>query len=1125
MKITDVSIDNRTSVMILVFILIIVGSISYVTLPREAAPDIQVPLVIVSTPYFGVSPEDIESLITQPIEKELNAISEVTKITSSSFEGYSLIQAEFESGYEIDDALQKVRDKVEKAEADLPEDVEKPEIIEINFSEFPIMTFNISGPQGLVQLKDIAEDMKEDIENIEGVLEVNISGGLEREVKIDVDIDKLVHYNVRFDDVINAVRDENQTIPGGSIDLANKSFLVRIPGEFSEPFLIDDLIVKMDDGYPIYVRDIADVSYSFKDKNTYSRLNGIDGVTIDVSKRIGANIINVADQIKALIKEYEERLPESLKFTLIVDQSKEIKQSVKNLENNIFSGLVLVLVVLFSLLGWRNAVFVAMAIPLSMLMSFVILSFMGITLNFVVLFSLILALGMLVDNAIVVIENIYKFLEEGYSLMEAAKQGAKEVAWPITTSTATTLTAFFPLLFWPGIMGDFLGYLPLTLIITLSSSLFIALVINPVFASIFMKIPVAKEGKKPGFIKRITNKLNNVLLPKTIDFYEKLLRKSLGETRDPKKKVTFNSIILTFLVFVFIITIFAMIGNPAVPNVIVLIASVLIGGLLIYAVKNPRLKVVNSTVLALVIIILTYFEFDHGVELFPDVDPPIIFINVESPAGANIDMSNKIASNIEKQLEPFFNVDVREVIVNVGKSNNPFDGGSSTPNKSTITVQFEDYDKRKQSSSLTTDQIREAVKNIAGAEIEVKKQDAGPPVGYPVNVEIIGEDFYKLGELSQQVKEKIKDIPGLVDLNDNYDSGRPEVRIEVNREKAALFNMNTSLIANAVRTAINGFEASQYRINEEEYDITVRLKEDQRNNIDKLRNLKINYNDKQGKTLSVPLITVADIEYSTGPGAIRRKDLNRVVTVTGNVDAGFNKNKVLQDVIAKLGDFKLPPNYKLDYTGENEEQAKAAAFLMKAFGIAFLGITLILVIQFNSAIQPMIIMLAVLISLIGVFLGLTVFAMSFGIIMTGIGVISLAGVVVNNNIVLMDYINILRGRGTSINDAVVGAGVRRFRPVTLTAITTVLGLIPLTFGFGFDIYSLSFESGGADADFWRQMGVAVIFGLMFGTLLTLVIVPVLFSLINDIGFIMTDRVKRIPDIGVKVKSRLKRIFK
>ncbi len=1104
MKITDVSIDNRTSVFILVAIIIIIGISSYSSLPREASPDVQIPLVIVSTPYFGVSPEDIESLITQPLEKEINTISEVKELRSASYEGYSLIQAEFQSGFDIDEALQKIRDKVEKAEPDLPSDVEKPEIIEINFSEFPIMTYNISGPFGLVKLKEIADDLKDEIEKIDGVLEVKISGGLEREVKVDVDINKLIHYDLRFDDIIDAIRNENQTIPGGSIDLKNKSFLVRVPGEFDRPYIVQDLIAKMKDGKPVYIRDVAGVSYDFKDRTTYARVNGVDAVTMNISKRVGANIIDIADKVKQIVTNTKQKYPENLVFNLTVDFSKDIKQSNRNLENNIFSGLVLVLLVLLFFLGIRNALFVAIAIPLSMLISFTLLSALGYTLNFIVLFSLILALGMLVDNAIVVIENIYKFLEEGYDLIQAAKNATAEVAWPISTSTLTTVLAFLPIVFWPGVVGDFMFYLPVTVIITLSSSLFVALVINPVFASKFMKVENPSDKPKTIFqkvvapINKLTHFFTEIMLPIVMRYYENFLNIVIGQERPKKQKVHLRNWFGLVATVLLIMITNAAVETPEIPNVIVLIISTLIGAAIIFLFLNPRLKVISGTVLLLIIISLVYREFDHGVEFFPTIDPPRVYINVESPSGTNLEMSNRIAKNIEQVLKDFAEVDVKDFVANVGSTNNPFEFGSSTPNKSTVTVQYVDYDFREQSSKITTDQIREAIMRIPGAEIDIQQEEAGPPVGRPVNIEISGDNFSMLGKLSDQIRREIEEVPGVVDIQDDYDAGRPEVRVIINREKAALLDMNTSVIANAIRTAINGFEASNYRVNEEEYDITVRLRKDQRNSIEALSSLKIIYNDQKGNTLNVPLSSVADISRDTGPGAIKRVGMKRVVTVSSNVKEGFNQNDVLNNVKEKLASFNLPPDYRIDYTGQNEEQEKAQEFLGRAFMIALLSIFLVLVIQFNSLSQPLIIMAAVVISLIGVLIGLTVFSMAFGIIMTGIGVISLAGVIVNNNIVLIDYINILRRRGMSVRDAVIRAGIRRFRPVTLTAITTILGLIPLTFGFGFDLYTFSFQSGGTDAEFWRQMGVAVIFGLMFGTILTLIIVPVIYSIIYDL---------------------------
>jgi len=1125
MKITDVAIDNRTSVFILVIIVLILGLSAYLNLPRESSPDISIPLVIVSTPYFGVSPEDIESLITQKLEKEINNISEVKEITSSSFEGYSLVRVEFESGYDIDEALQKVRDKVNKAEPDLPPDVEKPEIIEINFSEFPILVANIAGPYSLVKLKDIAEDLKDEIEKVDGVLDVKISGGLEREVSVEVDINKLNHYNVRFDDIIGAIVDENKTIPGGSIDVNNSSFLVRVPGEFDKPYVIENIIVKLKDGRPIYIKDLAEVNYGFEDRQTYARLNGQNAVSISVSKSVGENIIQIAEQVKKILDEKREELPSNVQIYISSDQSVDIEKMVRELENNIFSGLVLVVAVLFFFLGVRNAIFVAIAIPLSMLISFFVLQSIGVTLNFVVLFGLILALGMLVDNAIVIIENIYKFLEEGHKLGEAAKLGTAEVAWPVTTSTFTTVAVFFPLLFWPGIVGEFMLYIPLVLIVTLLSSLFVALLINPVFASRFMKLENPSD-KPETLVQKIIHPLNrithffiDVALPVTLSTYEKILKTALGPLRSPNQKIHKRNLFGLLAIFSFFIV--DGIVSTFLPASLAIVFSLLIGIGIIYIFTNTKLKVLWGTFLLLFLISQVYFLFGHGIEFFPETQPPRIYVSLESPSGTNLEMSDKIVKIIEERIARLQNDDIKDLLVVVGSSNNPFDAGTSTPNKSSITIQFIDFELRDQSSLKSTDEIRDAIIQTAGTEVLVQKEEAGPPVGLPVNIEISGDDYDVLGAIAQMVKDSIKTLEGLVDLKDDFDDGRPEVRVEIDREKAALYGLNTSLIANSVRTAINGFTASKYRVDEEEYDIKVRLKEDQRSSINSLETLEIIYNNKKGETLSLPLISVASIYKSKGPGAIRRKDLTRVITISGDAAEGYNENEVLEKVKQRLSGFIIPPGYSIDFTGQFEFQQEAQDFLGKAFSVALLLIFLILVIQFNSLSQPLIIMSAVVISLIGVFIGLIIYAMPFGIIMTGIGIISLAGVVVNNNIVLIDYINVLRRRGLTRREAVVRAGLRRFRPVTLTAITTILGLIPLTFGIGFDIYTFSFAGSGESAEFWRSMGIAVIFGLAFATGLTLIIVPVIYSTLDDIPGVVRQ-VRRI--IGGYFKRILEKIF-
>ena len=1026
MKITKSSLMHQPVIFVLMSIVLIMGLKAYNTLPREASPSITIPVVVVSTAYFGVSPEDIETLITQPIEKKLKEITEIKEIRSTSSEGFSSIQVEFNPDIDIDEAVQKVRDKVDLAKPELPEDAEDPVISEINFSDFPIMLVNISGEYGLVKLKKIAEDLEELFETVPGVLDVSITGGLEREVKVDLDLDRLKYYNISFQKVIDAIRDENTNIPGGAIDVGKLKFTVRIPGEFDHPDQIKDVIVKVVDGRPIYVKDIATVTYGFKERTSYARQNGLECITLSVIKRSGENIIEVADGIKEKIQEVLPTLPPGTRIDILADQSKMIHRMVNELENNIISGLILVVGVLFMFLGLRNSILVAVSIPLSMLIAFVVIQMMGYTLNMVVLFSLILALGMLVDNAIVIIENIYRHREEGHSLFEAAYRGTREVGGAIIASTITTLCAFAPMLFWPGIMGEFMRFLPVTLIITLSSSLFVALVFNPVFARQFMKLS-EKQGRR-----RIDR-----LFARLITLYEASLS---------------------------------------------------------YALRHRKLTLAGSFGLLIFIFIL-YGFLGKGVEFFPEVDPQQIYVEITAPIGTNLEESNDIVKKIEEKLPPFLG-DVKSYTANVGFSmqTRPIDGGGEgTPHKSRVTIDFVDREYRKQSSLLTMQQIREAISHIAGARIDVEKQAMGPPTGPPVNIEIAGDDFEVLGELARRIRQEIKNIPGLVDLRDDYNTGRPEVRVLIDREKANLYDLTTAKIARTIRTAINGTNASEYRVQEDEYDITVRLSPEWRQSIKQLEQLVIFHEGKQ-----IPITSIADFKMAGGLATINRKDLKRVVTVSANVQGRLG-NEVLAEVQRKLRNFPLPSGYAISYTGESEDQEESKAFLSNAFLVALLLIFLVLVYEFNSVSTPFVIMTSVILSLIGVLLGLLITRLPFGIIMTGIGVISLAGVVVNNAIVLLDYTIQLRNQGLEKMEALIRAGKTRFRPVILTAITTILGLIPLTTGLNFDFFSGKFSYGGESSQWWGPMGVAVIFGLAFATFLTLIVVPVAYSVLDEVS--------------------------
>ena len=1022
MLLSNAAIDRRSTVFAIMLIILIAGIYSYLVLPRESTPDITIPVVLVVTPYEGVTSGDIESLITHPLERKLKGLKDVEKMSSVSAEGSSMITIEFIPDVDIENALQWVRDKVDQAKGDLPNDLENdPSILEINISEFPILMVSVAGHADETVLKLVGEELEDRIEQISGVLDVVISGGREREIRVEFDPDRLFAYRISLSEVMRAINQENVNIPGGSIDIGRGKYLLRVPGEFTDPAEIDNLVLTARDGKVIYFKDVAEIADTFEDRVSYARLNGSQSVSLSIKKRTGANIIEVADQVFALLQSAQTELPPGIELSVTLNQSKDIRRMVMELENNIITGLILVVLVLFMFLGLRNSFFVALAIPFSMLISFSVLNILGITLNMVVLFSLILALGMLVDNAIVIVENVYRHMQEGKPGITAAKIAAAEVGWPVISSTLTTLCAFFPMTFWPGIMGEFMKYLPLTLIVTLSASLFVALVINPTLCGHFMKL---------GTRTRRSDDKSTLIL--------QLYRRTLE-----------------------------------------------------YALQH-RLLVVFISFLLLTGIVGAYGVFGHGIELFPDIEPNRAFVEIKAPEGTNLDASNDLALLTEQFAAQ--ETDIRYVISEVGTSGSDQGGGESVQsNLSRISLDFVDRDDRQEDSRNVLARLRNAISPLAGAEFKVEKQEEGPPTGPPVSVEISGEDILILERLVADAKQLIKDVPGLVDLKDDFSKAKPEIRIDVDREKASLLSLSTAEISEMVKAAISGTKLGVYREGEDEYDIVARMPEYRRGSIADIENLLVPAIDGS----PVPLSTISEIRLGTGFGSIRHIDQKRVVTMTADT-FGRNSNEVLLEVQQKLAGMELPGGYLINYSGEQEEQQKATAFLSKAFVGAILLIMLVLITQFNSFLQTLIVMTSVILSLTGVFLGLMITVMPFGIIMTGIGVISLAGVVVNNAIVLIDYINQLVKEGLEINTALVRAGVIRFRPVLLTAATTILGLLPMAIGVSYNFRTLNWEIGGESADWWGPMAVAVIFGLAFATLLTLVVVPVLYSLADSL---------------------------
>jgi len=1077
MIISDTAVKKSITVMVLAVIIIVFGVYSYRVLPRENEPDITIPYVFVSTSYKGVSPTDIETSITIEIEKKLKGLDGVKKIQSVSSEGLSSINIEFITGTDIDQALQDVKDKVDEAKGELPADLENdPSVFEVNLSEMPIAVYSLSGTCGLPCLKDIAEDLKDDIEAVAGVLEAEVTGGLEREIRVEVIPDKLAFYGMSISSFQEKLYSENQNTSGGAIRMGDGRFQLQVPGEFKSPGEIYSLVLGTHNGQPVYLKDLAVVIDGFKEEASRSRLDGKAAVSIAVKKRSGENIIAISKEVDGLIEQAKPTWPGSTEIVKVMDKASDIEGMVADLENNILTGLLLVVVVIFFAMGLRNAIMVSMAIPFSMSLSFTILHLMGISLNVVVLFSLTLALGMLVDNAIVIIENIYRYMEQGAPRIEAAMRATSEVAYPVIGSTLTTLAAFSPMLFWPGIMGEFMGYLPLTLIVTLTSSLFVAMVINPALASMFMKIKDHGERKELS-VDEIT-----AIGEKPVEIKGRFLK---GYARVLQFSLQ-RPIIIVVIACAFLVLLFQ-------------------GWLLTVGLEKP-------------------------VEFFPDLQPKSIYVNVEPPEGADLEYIDRLIKRVEvaitgaAQNRPDTHSDTSELydVAYVPKEHRKADGsifigpsdlgnikniytkavttpGSdsmfspNTPNN--IGVRFIDLDERLRSSNETVDEIRKRVASIPGAKITIAAEEEGPATGAPINIEISGDEMVVLGKISKQVKEIITKIPHVMDVRDDYSEGTPSIQVVIDRQKAALFGLTTDMIGFALKTAYNGLDVSSFRESNEDYDITVQLSEEDRRLTDVLNELMIPVPSGE----MVPLSTLANIEYTGAIGDIVRIDNQRVVTVKANVDETKMPGPVARAQAEEmLKEFPLPSGYAARFTGEMEEQKESEDFLAKAFVVALFLIFFVLVSQFNSITLPIIIMTSVILSLGGAFLGLAVFRQPFGIIMTGVGVISLAGVVVNNAIVLIDYINKLRERGMEVRKAVIAAGATRLRPVILTAITTILGLLPMVTGVSFDFHEFAISWVSESSQWWSSMAIVVVFGLMVATFLTLLVVPTLYSFFEDL---------------------------
>ncbi len=1108
-KLTSVALRNKSTIFLLAFIVTVFGLYSYRSLPKELFPEVVFPTIFVQTPYPGNSPIDIENLVTRPIEQELESISGVVEISSTSMQDFSIIFVEFNTDVDVKNALAEVKDAVDQSKMNLPNDLPSdPVVMDFDFGEFPIININLSGDYSIEELNVFAEDLQDEMEMIEEVSKCEIRGIDEREVKIHVDMHKMQAYELTFDDIERAITSENISISGGELLLGTTRWSVRTDGEFNDIKDFYHIIVKRENSRVVYLQDIADITFGYADPESFARLDRKPVVSLQVIKKSGANLLAATDQVFEILDRTQasHQLPSGVSVSITNDQSDTVRKQLSNLENNMFMAIILVIAVLFFFLGTRNALFVGLAIPISFFLSFVIIGVIDYRINMIVLFSLILALGLLVDNAIVVVENIHRFVQKGYHPFEASKRAVGEIAWPIITSTTTTLAAFFPLALWEGITGQFMKYLPITLIIVLTSSLFVALVIVPVFAAVLIRRKKndrsAQEIKKRAII--VVLGMIGLSIPLFL----------AGQRILPNLLLVFG---IVGLLDIFLFRNW----QQWFQDVFLSKLEYYYRRLLVFAISKSKPYIFfGGTVVMLVFVMIFFFLRQPNILFFPESDPEYINIVVELPIGTDIEKTNAFTMQMEEDLEellgPYQSI-VKSVLTTVGQGTGGFNDVGPQPHVAVTTVSFVEYAER---GDVNTSNIMKMlsdalVSRYPGVVLSLEKNDMGPPTGEPINIEITGESFDMLVMLADTFDQLIADanIMGIENLTMDMDIGKPELVISIDRDKARRYGISTLQIASQIRTALFGREISNFKVGEDEYPIQLRFKEPYRHNLSALMNQTIKYKE-EGETIQIPINAVAKLSYSTTYGSVKRKDLNRTVTLTSNVVQGYNATSVNQQIMSQLSAFEMPEGYNYAFTGEQQDQQESIDFLANALLVAIALILLILVSQFNSLMKPLIIIASVIFSTIGVFLGLALFRMDFVVVMTGIGIVSLAGIVVNNAIVLIDYIELLKRQKReelglkeeaflSVEDAtecVVEAGKTRLRPVLLTAITTILGLIPMAIGMNFDFagllqnYNPQLYFGGDVVAFWGPISWTIIFGLVFATFLTLIIVPVMYRL-------------------------------
>ena len=1135
------AIENRVTVYIFTLLVVVTGLIAYVTMPREDFPEIIENKVYISSVFPGNSAEDVEKLIIKPLEKQIKNISGVEKVTASSFQDYGMIIVEFSDNVGIEEAKTKIKDKVDivKADTDWPNldngSKVEPSVFELNISEeVPILNINLKGNYTTQQLKDYGKKLQDDIEEIPEVKKVDILGVDDKEVEIAVDIFKMTAAQVSFDDIQNAVKYENMTLSGGNLISQGSRNNIRIVGEIKDPKELENIVIKHNGG-TVYLKDVAVVSFKEKEKTTYAREKGKEVVMLNVKKRSGQNMISAIEQVKEKLElAHENYLPKDLQVELTNDQSERVEHQVDELSNHIIFGIVLVMIVLMFTMGLRNSLFVGAAIPLSMMIAFTILAAFGLTLNTMVLFGLVMGLGLLVDDGIVVVDNVFANMKKGMPRIQASKIGIGEIAWPVISSTATTLMAFLPFALWPGTMGKFMIYFPITLTVTLTASLFVAMVVNAAMTGGSMDIEDKNVTTKTA--KRYTLILGVIGILFVI----------IGNVNDTKfaRGIGHFALISLGLMWLYKWKLYQWTQDfqhsffPRLEEKYKRFLSKILTG------RNAWFAlggIIGMLFLSMFLLGL----FPRKVLFFPDNIPRQVITYIEYPQGTDIDKTNKATLFVEKQvidimkkyIDPKTNDNfLAESIVSqvgVGAGNPNVDAGSAneTPFKGKVTVNFSEFKFRRGiNTSDVLDEIRARVKGIAGAKVTVEKDYNGPPAGYPVSVQLTGDVSVDYDVMLKEANKMIsfidsKKIPGIEKLNVDVNKESPELEVRVDRVNAGSLGVSTGQLGFNLRRSVYGQEISTFKEGDDDYNIVVRMQEDQRKNENILFNQSLTFrNQTNGQMMQVPISAVSHTEKTNTYNQIKRKNYKRILTIYSNVLTGANGDEITKQIGTELKSYQLPKGITYSFSGVQEEQGKNQSFLMYALFLAMAGITIIIVLQFNSVSKTLVILFTVLLSFSGVFYGYVIANMDFVILMTMMGIISLAGIVVKNGIVLMDFFVLLLDKKVAekdveshndlsldeIKEVIIESGKSRLRPVLLTALTAVLGLIPLAIGLNFDFFGLITDlnphlyMGGDNVIFWSPLAWTIIFGLTYATILTLVMVPVMFFLVKRTKYWIRD---------------------